>query len=76
MCNIAFTLVSAAKDYSNNQWVCDKVLDAVIQNDTLYIGFIATVITNLKKLPNYFNKHIVDEVSPPFLHCCHLEKIK
>ena len=74
MGNMAFVLESAAKHYSNNEWVCNKVPDAAIQNDMLYIEFIATLKTNLKKLLNYFNKHIVDEVSLPFFHHCHLEK--
>ena len=73
---MAFVLESEAKHYSNNQWVCNEVPDAVIQNDTLYIEFIATLKTNLKKILNYFNKHIVDKVSLPFSHHLHLEKKK
>ena len=74
MWNMVFALESAAKHYSNDQWVCNKVPDTVIQNDTLYFEFIATLTANLTKLLNYFNKHIVEEVSPPFFHCHHLEK--
>ena len=66
MWNMAFALESAAKHYSNDQWVCDEVPDTVIQNETLYFDFIATLSSNLMKLPNYFNKHIVEEVSLPF----------
>ena len=76
MCTMAFALESAVKHYSNDQWVCDEVPDDVIQNDKLYYKYIPTVTTNLIKLPCYFNKHIADEVSPPFFHCCHLEKNK
>ena len=72
-CTMAIALESAAKS-SNDQWVCNEVPDDVIQNDKLYYKFIATVTADLTKLPCYFNKHIADEVSLPFFHCCHLEK--
>ena len=74
MCTMAFALESAAKQYSNDQWVCNEVPEDVIQNDKLYYKFIATVTANLMKLLCYFNKHIADEVSLPFFHHCHLEK--
>ena len=74
MCTMAVALESAAKHYSNDQWVCNEVPDIVIQNDMLYFEFIATVTADLTKLPTYFNKHIVEEVSLPFFHCHHLEK--
>ena len=72
---MAFALESAAKYYSNDQWVCDEVPDDVIQNDKLYYEFIVTVTADLMKLLCYFNKHIADEVSPLFFHH-HLEKKK
>ena len=71
---MAFALESTAKHHSNDQWVCDEVPDTVIQNDTLYFEFIATLTVDLMKLPNYFNKYIVEEVSPLFFQCHHLEK--
>ena len=74
MCTMAFALESAAKQYSNDQWVCNEVPEDVIQNDKLYYKFIATVTADLMKLLCYFNKHIADEVSLPFFHHCHLEK--
>ena len=74
MCTMAVALESAAKHYSNDQWVCNEVPDAVIQNDTLYFEFIATVIADLMKLPSYFNKHIVEEVSLPFSTTAILKK--
>ena len=68
-----FGLESMAKDY-NNQWVCDEVSDAVIQNDKLYIKFIATVTLNLNTVPNYFNNHIHDVVSCHFSTAAILKK--
>ena len=74
MCTMAFALELVAKQYSNDQWVCDEVPEDVIQNDKLYYKFISTVTVDFTKLPCYFNKHIADEVSLPFFHCCHIEK--
>ena len=68
MCTIAVALESVAKHYSNYQWVCNEVPDTVIQNDTLYSEFIATMMAELMELPSYFNSHIVEEVSPPFFY--------
>ena len=52
----------------------DEVPDAVIENNELYYTFIAVVQTDLTNLREYFNQHIIDEVSRPFSHCCHVEK--
>ena len=66
-------LQSASKFYSN-KWVVDEVPDAVIENNELYYQFIAVVQTDLTNLREYFNQHIIDEVSRPFSHCHHVEK--
>ena len=68
------TLQSASKHYSNNQWVCDEVPNAVIENNDLYYTFIVVVQTGLTNLQDYFNKHIINEVSQPFSHHHHFEK--
>ena len=66
-------LQSASKFYCN-KWVVDEVPNAVIENNELYYQFIAVVQTDLTNLREYFNQHIIDEVSRPFSHCRHVEK--
>ena len=52
----------------------DEVPDTVIENNELYYTFIVVVQTDLTNLGEYFNQHIIDEVSRPFSHHCHVEK--
>ena len=66
-------LQSASKFYSN-KWVVDKVPNTVIENNELYYKFTVVVQIDLTNLQEYFNQHIIDEVSRPFSHHHHVEK--